>query len=150
MAKPGATGVTRIINATGYSMKGLKSAWINEAAFRQELMLILLLMPLAFWLGDSLNQILLLIVISWLVVIVEILNSAIEAVVDRVGSEHHELSGRAKDLGSAAVFIALALNALVWGAGRPQPVGVVVSHQAALRFCFIKKPVITTGFLLRR
>ena len=101
MAKPGATGVTRIINATGYSMKGLKSAWINEAAFRQELMLILLLMPLAFWLGDSL---------------VEILNSAIEAVVDRVGSEHHELSGRAKDLGSAAVFIALALNALVWGA----------------------------------
>ena len=116
MAKPGATGVTRIINATGYSMKGLKSAWINEAAFRQELMLILLLMPLAFWLGDSLNQILLLIVISWLVVIVEILNSAIEAVVDRVGSEHHELSGRAKDLRSAAVFIALTLNALVWGA----------------------------------
>lgn len=116
MAKPGATGVTRIINATGYSMKGLKSAWINEAAFRQELMLILLLMPLAFWVGDSLNQILLLITISWLVVIVEILNSAIEAVVDRIGAEHHELSGRAKDLGSAAVFIALALNGLVWGA----------------------------------
>ena len=116
MAKPGATGVTRIINATGYSMKGLKSAWINEAAFRQELMLILLLMPLAFWVGESLNQILLLITISWLVVIVEILNSAIEAVVDRIGAEHHELSGRAKDLGSAAVFIALALNGLVWGA----------------------------------
>ncbi|MGL5975183.1 MAG: diacylglycerol kinase [Aeromonas sobria] len=116
MAKPGATGVTRIINATGYSMKGLKSAWINEAAFRQELMLILLLMPLAFWVGDTLNQILLLVVISWLVVIVEILNSAIEAVVDRIGTEHHELSGRAKDLGSAAVFIALALNARVWGA----------------------------------
>ncbi|WP_434662934.1 diacylglycerol kinase [Aeromonas sp. NJAU223] len=116
MAKPGATGLTRIINATGYSMKGLKSAWINEAAFRQELVLVLLLMPLACWLGDSLNQVLLLIVISWLVVIVEVLNSAIEAVVDRIGSEHHELSGRAKDLGSAAVFIALALNALVWGA----------------------------------
>jgi diacylglycerol kinase (ATP) len=116
VAKPGATGVTRIINATGYSMKGLKSAWINEAAFRQELVLVLLLMPLAFWIGDSLNQVLLLIVISWLVVIVEVLNSAVEAVVDRVGSEHHELSGRAKDLGSAAVFIALALNALVWGA----------------------------------
>ncbi|HDX8597400.1 TPA: diacylglycerol kinase [Aeromonas dhakensis] len=115
MAKPGATGVTRIINATGYSMKGLKSAWINEAAFRQELMLILLLMPLAFWIGDTLDQILLLICISWLVVIVEVLNSAVEAVVDRIGSEHHELSGRAKDLGSAAVFIALALNALVWG-----------------------------------
>ncbi|WP_421261080.1 diacylglycerol kinase [Aeromonas jandaei] len=116
MAKPGATGVTRIINAAGYSMKGLRSAWINEAAFRQELMLILMLMPLAFWIGDSLNQILLLIIISWLVVIVEVLNSAVEAVVDRIGPEHHELSGRAKDLGSAAVFIALALNALVWGA----------------------------------
>ncbi|MDX7684580.1 diacylglycerol kinase [Aeromonas caviae] len=116
MAKPGATGITRIINATGYSMKGLKSAWINEAAFRQELVLILLLMPLAFWIGDSLNEILLLVCISWLVVIVEVLNSAVEAVVDRIGSEHHELSGRAKDLGSAAVFIALALNALVWGA----------------------------------
>lgn len=116
MAKPGATGITRIINATGYSMKGLKSAWVNEAAFRQELLLILLLMPLAFWIGDSLNEILLLVCISWLVVIVEVLNSAIEAVVDRIGSEHHELSGRAKDLGSAAVFIALALNALVWGA----------------------------------
>ena len=105
MAKPGATGITRIINATGYSMKGLKSAWINEAAFRQELVLILLLMPLAFWIGDSLNEILLLVCISWLVVIVEVLNSAVEAVVDRIGSEHHELSGRA-----------LALNALVWGA----------------------------------
>ena len=116
MAKPGATGVTRIINATGFSMKGLKSAWINEAAFRQELVLVLALMPLAGWLGNSLNEILLLICISWLVVIVEVLNSAIEAVVDRIGSEHHELSGRAKDLGSAAVFIALALNALVWGA----------------------------------
>lgn len=116
MAKPGATGVTRIINATGYSMKGLKSAWVNEAAFRQELVLVLALMPLAGWLGNSLNEILLLICISWLVVIVEVLNSAIEAVVDRIGSEHHELSGRAKDLGSAAVFIALALNALVWGA----------------------------------
>ncbi|EOD56058.1 diacylglycerol kinase [Aeromonas molluscorum] len=116
MAKPGATGLTRIINATGYSMKGLKSAWLNEAAFRQELVLILLLMPLAFWVGGDLNQILLLIAVSWLVVIVEVLNSAVEAVVDRIGSEHHELSGRAKDLGSAAVFLALALNVVVWGA----------------------------------
>ncbi|MFM5120530.1 diacylglycerol kinase [Aeromonas veronii] len=88
----------------------------HEAAFRQELLLIVLLMPLAFFVGDGLNQILLLMVISWLVVIVEILNSAIEAVVDRIGSEHHELSGRAKDMGSAAVFIALMLNAIVWGA----------------------------------
>jgi len=73
MAKPGATGITRIIHATNYSMKGLSSAWRHEAAFRQELLLIVLLMPLAFFVGDSLNQILLLMVISWLVVIVEIL-----------------------------------------------------------------------------
>lgn len=116
MAKPGVTGITRIIHATRYSMKGLSSAWLHEAAFRQELLLIILLMPLAFLVGDGLTQILLLMVISWLVVIVEILNSAVEAVVDRIGSEHHELSGRAKDMGSAAVFIALALNVLVWGA----------------------------------
>ena len=114
MAKPGATGVTRIINATGYSMKGLKSAWINEAAFRQELILMLVLTPLAFVVGQGLTQQLLLIMVGWLVVIVEVLNSAIEAVVDRIGAEHHELSGRAKDLGSAAVFLALALNLVLW------------------------------------
>ena len=76
----------------------------------------LFLTPMAFVVGDGLTQQLLLLAVAWLVVIVEVLNSAIEAVVDRIGSEHHELSGRAKDLGSAAVFIALALNALVWGA----------------------------------
>ncbi|MBZ6071882.1 diacylglycerol kinase [Aeromonas schubertii] len=120
MGKPGATGLTRIIHATGYSIKGLKAAWCNEAAFRQELMLILFLMPLAFWVGNTLEQILLLVGVSWLVVIVEVLNSALEAVVDRIGSERHELSGRAKDMGSAAVFLALALTLFVWGgiAGR--------------------------------
>ena len=76
----------------------------------------LFLTPMAFVVGDGLTQQLLLLSVAWLVVIVEVLNSAVEAVVDRIGSEHHELSGRAKDLGSAAVFIALALNALVWGA----------------------------------
>ncbi|ENY71727.1 diacylglycerol kinase [Aeromonas diversa] len=116
MGKPGATGLTRIIHATGYSIKGLKAAWCNEAAFRQELMLILFLMPLAFWVGDTLEQILLLVCVSWLVVIVEVLNSALEAVVDRIGAERHELSGRAKDMGSAAVFLALALTLFVWGA----------------------------------
>ena len=116
MGKPGATGLTRIIHATGYSIKGLKAAWCNEAAFRQELMLILFLMPLAFWVGNTLEQILLLVGVSWLVVIVEVLNSALEAVVDRIGSERHELSGRAKDMGSAAVFLALALTLFVWGA----------------------------------
>ncbi len=115
MAKPGNTGLYRIFKATGYSLKGLQSAWKNEAAFRQELMLMLVLTPLAFWLGEGLAQQLLLMIVAWLVVIVEILNSGIEAVVDRIGSEHHELSGRAKDLGSAAVFLCLTLTIVVWG-----------------------------------
>lgn len=116
MAKPGATGLTRVIHATGYSMKGLGSAWRHEAAFRQELLLIVLLTPLAFVVGADLMQTLLLLCLAWLVVVVEILNSAVEAVVDRIGSEHHELSGRAKDLGSAAVFITLMMNLFGWGA----------------------------------
>ena len=115
MAKPGNTGLYRIFKATGYSLKVLQSAWKNEAAFRQELMLMLVLTPLAFWLGEGLAQQLLLMIVAWLVVIVEILNSGIEAVVDRIGSEHHELSGRAKDLGSAAVFLCLTLTIVVWG-----------------------------------
>lgn len=115
MAKPGNTGLYRIFKATGYSLQGLQSAWKNEAAFRQELMLVLVLTPLAFWLGEGLTQQLLLMIVAWLVVIVEILNSGIEAVVDRIGSEHHELSGRAKDLGSAAVFLSLTLTIVVWG-----------------------------------
>ena len=75
----------------------------------------LFLTPLAFVVGVGLTQQLLLLVVAWLVVIVEVLNSAVEAVVDRVGTEHHELSGRAKDLGSAAVFLALSLTVVVWG-----------------------------------
>lgn len=141
MAKPGATGVIRIINATGYSMKGLKSAWINEAAFRQELMLILLLMPLAFWLGDSLNQILLLVVISWLVVIVEILNSAIEAVVDRVTEHSRALRSRQGSGLRRRLYRAGPQCAGLGRAGRPQSAGLVVSHHAAFRLCIIKKPV---------
>lgn len=75
----------------------------------------LFLTPMAFIVGEGLTQQLLLLVVAWLVVIVEVLNSAVEAVVDRVGTEHHELSGRAKDLGSAAVFLALSLTVVVWG-----------------------------------
>ncbi len=75
----------------------------------------LFLTPMAFVVGEGLTQQLLLLVVAWLVVIVEVLNSAVEAVVDRVGTEHHELSGRAKDLGSAAVFLALSLTVVVWG-----------------------------------
>ncbi len=115
MAKPGATGLTRIINAYGYSMKGLRAAFINESAFRQESLLALVLTPLAIWLGANAIEYILLIGSALLVLVVELLNSAIEAVVDRIGDEHHDLSGRAKDIGSAAVFISLCIVALVWG-----------------------------------
>ena len=114
MAKPGNTGMYRIIKATGYSAQGLRSAWRHEAAFRQELILMVLMTPLAFLVGDGLTQKLLLLAVSWLVVIVEVLNSGIEAVVDRIGPEHHELSGRAKDLGSAAVMLSLGLTSVIW------------------------------------
>ena len=114
--KPGNTGLYRVYKAGIYSMQGIKAAWQHEAAFRQEVILMLLLTPAAFIVGDGLTQKLLLLVLAWLVVIVEILNSAVEAVVDRFGGEMHTLSGRAKDMGSAAVFITLMLNGVVWGA----------------------------------
>ncbi len=113
--KPGATGVTRVINAFGYSMKGLRAAWVNEAAFRQESLLLLLMTPLAIWLGQSGIEQALLIGSLFVVLIAELVNSAIEAIVDRVGSEFHELSGRAKDIGSAAVLLALMNVFVVWG-----------------------------------
>lgn len=108
------TGLKRIILAAGYSIQGLKSAFKYEAAFRQELLLAAILIPLACYLEVSQIERILMIVPVFLVVIIEIINSAIEAVVDRIGSEHHELSGRAKDMGSAAVFIALILTAYIW------------------------------------
>ncbi|EMP2576771.1 diacylglycerol kinase [Serratia marcescens] len=110
-----ATGLTRIIKAAGYSYKGLSAAWQYEAAFRQELVVTLLAIILAVWLDVGAIARILLIGSVALVMIVEILNSAIEAVVDRIGSEHHELSGRAKDMGSAAVSLAIALALFVWG-----------------------------------
>lgn len=114
MGKPGATGIKRIVDATGYSMAGLQAAWRNESAFRQESMLAILLTPLAILLGDSKVEVALLIATLFIVLIVELLNSAIEATIDRIGLEHHELAGRAKDLGSAAVFLSLGLVACVW------------------------------------
>jgi len=115
MSKPGNTGFTRIIKAAGYSWAGLKAAFKHEAAFRQELALCLMMIPLGVWLGQTGVERALLIGSLLLVLIVELLNSAIEAVVDRFGGEQHELSGRAKDIGSAAVFIALLNVAIVWG-----------------------------------
>lgn len=114
MAKAGATGLTRIINAAGYSWLGFKAAYKNEAAFRQELWLCILLAPAALYLGDTLMDKAILISSLLFVLIVELINSAIEAIVDRVGDEIHELSGRAKDMGSSAVFIAITITVIIW------------------------------------
>ncbi|MCL2918746.1 diacylglycerol kinase [Shewanella litorisediminis] len=107
-------GVRRIIRATGFSFKGLKSAWVHEAAFRQELVLACLMVPVALWVDVSTVEKLLMIMAVFIVLITELLNSAIEAVVDRIGDEIHPLSGQAKDIASAAVFMSLALCTLVW------------------------------------
>jgi diacylglycerol kinase (ATP) len=114
MAKPGNTGFRRVVNATFYSVAGLRAAWRNEAAFRQECVGVVVLIPIAVWLGQNAVQRALLLSSCALVLIVELLNTAVEFVVDRVGTDHHELSGRAKDLGSAAVFTSIALAILVW------------------------------------
>jgi diacylglycerol kinase (ATP) len=115
MGKTGITSLRRILHATRYSAQGFLHAWRHEAAFRQELLLTALMLPLAVWLGRDAFEVLLLCATLILVLIVELLNSAIEATVDRVGQEHHELSGRAKDLGSAAVFLSLFLVGVTWG-----------------------------------
>jgi len=115
MAKPDHTGIRRILRATKFSSQGLAQAWQHEAAFRQELVLVVLLAPVAIWLGQTALERAVLIGCCLIVLIVELINSAIEAAIDRHGEEHHELSGRAKDMGSAAVLISLLLVALVWG-----------------------------------
>ncbi len=112
--KPGKTGLVRIIDAAGYSLKGLCFAWKNEAAFRQECLLALVLIPAAFWVGGDAAQKALLIGSCLIVLIVEIVNTAVEAVVDRIGDEYHILAGSAKDLGSAAVLISLLQVLVVW------------------------------------
>ena len=114
MGKPGNTGLRRIVNATFFSMAGFRAAWRDEAAFRQEVLLCLVLVPTGFWLGQTAVERALLIGSCLLVLIVELLNSGIEAVVDRVGTEQHRLSGQAKDLGSAAVFLSLVLVLVTW------------------------------------
>ncbi|KAA9130932.1 diacylglycerol kinase [Marinihelvus fidelis] len=114
--KPGKTGISRIIDATGYSMKGLRATWVSEAAFRQEVLLAVVLLPLSFWLATTPVQWVILVAPLMLMLIVELLNSAVEAVVDRISDAHHELSGRAKDMGSAAVLLSLILLASSWGA----------------------------------
>jgi diacylglycerol kinase (ATP) len=110
-----AGGLQRIWNATRYSLSGIRATWRNEAAFRQEILLSLILVPAAFWYGRTATERVLLIGSCLLVLIVELLNSAVEAAIDRIGEDRHKLSGRAKDMGSAAVFISLWLVILTWG-----------------------------------
>lgn len=115
MGKTGVTGLKRIVNAFGYTWLGLRAAYKHEAAFRQEVALAVVLVPLAFWLGKNPIEWILLLSSVVFILVVEILNSAIEAVVDRTGDEPHKLSGRAKDMGSAAVFLAFVILLITWG-----------------------------------
>ena len=109
-----ASGLTRLIRALGYSLKGLRAGWRHEEAFRQEVVLAALLLPLVFWIGRNPIDYAILISTLFIVLITELMNSGIEALTDRIGEERHELSGRAKDLASAAVFLALVLMIVVW------------------------------------
>lgn len=111
----GKKGLQRLLNALGYSKQGLSAAWRHEAAFREEVLLALVTIPLGLWLGQTGVERALLAGSILLVLIVELLNSAVEAVVDKASPEVHELAGRAKDLGSAAVLFSLLFAALVWG-----------------------------------
>ena len=114
MAYSGLQGLARILKASTYSWQGLRAAWRHEAAFREESFLAMILIPLGLYLGENGSQKAMLIASVLLVLVVEILNSAIEATVDRFGSERHELSGRAKDMASTAVVLAIVLAVAVW------------------------------------
>lgn len=114
MAKPGKKGFARLFDALGYSWLGYKAGLKNEAAFRQECFIALFLIPVAVIYAETAIELAMLIASLLLVLIVELLNSGIEAIVDRVSDEHHELSGRAKDLGAAAVMTALINVLVIW------------------------------------
>ena len=104
----------RILLATRWSLQGLKAAWLNESSFRLEVYLFALMGPLGLWLGATPVERVLLVGSCLLVMATELLNSAIEAVIERFGGEHHELAGRAKDMGSAAVFVLMMNVLLTW------------------------------------
>lgn len=114
MAKPGKIGLERVLHASRYSYQGLRAQWRYEAAFRQEVWLFLVMVPLALWLGETALEQAMMIFSVGMVLVVETVNSSIEAVVDRISDEKHELSGRAKDLGSAAVMLSLSMAGVVW------------------------------------
>ena len=105
----------RILKATQWSLQGLRAAWLHESSFRLEVYLLLVLAPLAWWLGETPVERALMIGSCLIVLATELLNSAVEAVIERYGPEHHELAGRAKDMGSAAVFVTMLNVLLVWG-----------------------------------
>lgn len=113
--KPNGTGIGRLFKATKCSMDGIALAWKHESAFRQELALAIVLLPLAFVVSQDVVQLILLVFPLFLLLIVELLNSAIEATVDRISTSLHPLSKQAKDIGSAAVFFVLVLLTLTWG-----------------------------------
>ena len=108
-------GPSRILKATVWSMQGLRAAWLHESSFRLEVYLLLVMGPLALWLGQTGLERALMIGSCLLVLAAELLNSAVEAVIERYGAEHHELAGRAKDMGSAAVFVLMMNVLLCWG-----------------------------------
>jgi diacylglycerol kinase (ATP) len=114
MVKKSGGGIGRIFRAFGWSMSGLRVTFIKEAAFRQELLLCIIFTPLAFYFGKSGVEKALLLGSLLLILIVELLNSSVEAAVDRGGLEEHELAGQAKDMGSAAVFLSLLNAAVIW------------------------------------
>jgi diacylglycerol kinase (ATP) len=114
MAKRSGKGLGRLSRAFGWSVAGLKATFVHEAAFRQELLLCAILAPLAFYFGRTGVEKALLLGSLLLILIVELLNSAIEAAVDRIGAEEHDLAGRAKDMGSAAVFLSLVNAGVIW------------------------------------
>ncbi len=114
MAKPGKKGFSRLFDALGYSWLGYKAGFKNEAAFREELFVGIILLPVAIIFSESNIELALLLGSLFLVLMVELLNSGIEAIVDRVSDEHHELSGRAKDLGAAAVMTSLINVIVIW------------------------------------
>jgi diacylglycerol kinase (ATP) len=114
MVKPKNTGFKRVWKASIYSTQGIKAAWQHESAFRQECTLGLIMLPLAFVIAETWVEASVLIAVCFLVLIIELLNSAIEAVVDRIGHEHHDLAGQAKDMGSAAVMLSLIMASGTW------------------------------------
>lgn len=112
--KPSHHPLEHLYHATKWSLAGLKAAWVHEQAFRIEIVASFIILPLAFYLGETHIEKVLLIASWLLVLVVELLNSAIEATVDRISTDFHELSGRAKDLGSAAVFMSNIIFACTW------------------------------------